>query len=150
MWKEWSNVGLQDAKNASSASGCALRDAHGGKLSEQEASRSSCVHCHFCHNISNKFNIWLWSYPHRPTPPLRLGELVQVLTMDDQCETLRSWDDRTSQTRRIGKGPSFTCNTFVTNGNCTKCVQQDFGVNMFGRENQRVLYASERKTSLET
>lgn len=53
---------------------------------------------------SNKFNIWLWSYPHRPTPPLRLGELVQVLTMDDQCETLRSWDDRTSQTRRIRKG----------------------------------------------
>ena len=27
----------------------ALRDAHCGKLSKQEASRSSCFHCHLCH-----------------------------------------------------------------------------------------------------
>ena len=45
MWKEWSNDGLQDAKNASSASCCAPRDAHCGKRSKQEVSRSSCVQC---------------------------------------------------------------------------------------------------------
>ena len=48
-WKEWSNFGLQYAKNASSASCCAVRGAHCGKLSKQQASRSSCVHCHLCH-----------------------------------------------------------------------------------------------------
>ena len=60
-WKEWSNVGLQDAKKASSASCLALRDAHCGKLSKQEASRSSCLHCHLCHKRCQS------TPPHRAT-----------------------------------------------------------------------------------
>ena len=39
--KELSNFGLQDAKNASSANCFALRDAHCGKPSKQEASEAS-------------------------------------------------------------------------------------------------------------
>ena len=38
--KNFRNFGLQDAKNASSANCIALRDAHCGKRSKQEASRS--------------------------------------------------------------------------------------------------------------
>ena len=48
------------------------------------------------------------------------------------------------------RGPRVSLATHLSQTAITKCVQQDFGVNMFSRENQRVLYASERKTSLET
>ena len=59
--KNEATLGYKNAKKASSASCCALRDAHCGKLSKQEASRSSCIQCHLCHKRCQS------TPPHRAT-----------------------------------------------------------------------------------
>ena len=118
MWKEWSNVGLQDAKNASSAScciaRCALRktkQARGKPLKlctlpslPQTLPKHSPASCYlWMHRRSSKWELEAMSFVqqqwnlHRikvlgpPSASVGYDQEVAALSSARRCRTVRAW-----------------------------------------------------------